>query len=77
MIYDRKNSESIYFFVFMGLHKHYLFQTKDQAEAMTKLFSLVVLYKGDTAAHILKVLAPGSWLLAVLPNRTMFILSLL
>ena len=39
----------------MSLHKHYLFQTKDQA--MTKLYSLVVLYKGDTAAHILKVLA--------------------
>ena len=43
----------------MGLHKHYLFQTKNQAEAMTKLFSLVILYKGDTAAHILKVLQAG------------------
>ena len=40
----------------MSLHKHYLFQTKDQDRAMTKLYSLVVLYKGDTAAHILKVL---------------------
>ena len=51
------NYESIYFFVFMGLHKHYLFQTKGQARTMTKLYSLVVLYKGDTAAHILKVVA--------------------
>ena len=40
----------------MSLHKHYLFQTKDQDRAMTKLYSLVVLYKGETAAHILKVL---------------------
>ena len=44
----------------MSLHKHYLFQTKDQARIMTKLYSLVVLYKGDTAAHILKVLVGWS-----------------
>ena len=46
--------------VFMGLHKHYLFQTKDQdGTTMTKLYSLVVLYKGDSAAHILKVFQAG------------------
>ena len=53
----------------MSLHKHYLFQTKDQA--MTKLYSLVVLYKGDTAAHILKVLAG----MVALLDKTVLILS--